>query len=278
MELKNRGEIMKERLDILLVKRGFFENKEKAQRAVMAGLVIVDDKKIDKSGTLIKIDKEPVIRIKGEMSKYVSRGGLKLEKAIKVFQMDLTEKKVLDVGASTGGFTDCSLQNGASFVYAVDVGTNQLDWKLRNDSRVKSLENIHIKDLKEEDLDNNKVDYIVMDVSFISITKVMEHLIKFCHPQTKLMALIKPQFETEKEHIEKGGIVKDAAYHIEAIKNVIEAGRKVGFYIEGLDFSPITGTKGNVEYISLFGLDKDSERYIDVEMTVNNGKNLGGAV
>lgn len=269
---------MKERLDILLVKRGFFDSKEKAQRAVMAGLVIVDDKKIDKSGTLIKIDKEPVIRIKGEMSKYVSRGGLKLEKAVKVFQMNLEGKRVLDVGASTGGFTDCSLQNGADFVYAVDVGTNQLDWKLRNDERVKSLENIHIKDLTEEELDNNKVDYIVMDVSFISITKVMEHLIKFCHPKTKLMALIKPQFETDKEYIEKGGIVKDTAQHIEAVKKVIDAGKKAGFYIEGLDFSPITGTKGNVEYISLFGLDSNKEADINIEVAVNNGKNLGGAV
>ena len=131
---------MKERLDILLVKNGFFESKEKAQRAIMAGLVIVDDKKIDKSGTLIKLDKDPVIRIKGEMSKYVSRGGLKLEKALQVFELNFTGKIILDVGASTGGFTDCSLQNGAEFVYAMDVGTNQLDWKLRNDKRVKSIE------------------------------------------------------------------------------------------------------------------------------------------
>ena len=231
---------MRERLDILLVKRGFFENKEKAQRAIMAGLVIVDEKKIDKSGTLIKIDKEPVIRVKGEMSKYVSRGGLKLEKALKVFELDFQDKVILDVGASTGGFTDCSLQNGASFVYAVDVGTNQLDWKLRNDSRVKSLENVHIKDLTEEELDNKKVDYIVMDVSFISITKVIEHLGKFCHENTKLMALIKPQFETDKEFIAKGGIVKDTEQHIEAIRKVIESGEEVGFYIENLDFSPIT--------------------------------------
>lgn len=269
---------MRERLDILLVKRGFFENKEKAQRAIMAGLVIVDEKKIDKSGTLIKIDKEPVIRIKGEMSKYVSRGGLKLEKALKVFELNFQDKIILDVGASTGGFTDCSLQNGASFVYAVDVGTNQLDWKLRNDSRVKSLENVHIKDLTEEDLDNKKVDYIVMDVSFISITKVIEHLVKFCHESTKLMALIKPQFETDKEFIAKGGIVKDTEQHIEAIKKVILSGEEVGFYIENLDFSPITGTKGNVEYISLFSLNRENKRDIDIESVVNSGKNLGGAV
>ena len=163
---------MKERLDVLLVKRGFFPDKEKAQRAIMAGLVIVDEKKIDKSGTMIKLDKEPNIRIKGDSLKYVSRGGLKLEKAVSVFNIDFSGKKVLDVGASTGGFTDCALQNGAEFVYSVDVGTNQLDWKLRNNPQVKSLENMHIKDLTLEDIDNNKVDYIVMDVSFTSICLV----------------------------------------------------------------------------------------------------------
>ncbi|EHO82270.2 MULTISPECIES: TlyA family RNA methyltransferase [Fusobacterium] len=269
---------MKERLDILLVKNGFFESKEKAQRAIMAGLVIVDDKKIDKSGTLIKLDKDPVIRIKGEMSKYVSRGGLKLEKALQVFELNFTGKIILDVGASTGGFTDCSLQNGAEFVYAMDVGTNQLDWKLRNDKRVKSIENTHIKDLTEKDLENKRVDYIVMDVSFISITKVLEHLVKFCHPETKLMALIKPQFETDREYIEKGGIVKDTKHHAEAVKKVIEEGEKNGFFIEGLDFSPITGTKGNVEYISIFGLKVENKKNIDIDGTVENGRNLGGAV
>ena len=153
-----------------------------------------------------------------------------------------------------------------------------MDWKLRNDSRVKSLENVHIKDLTEEELDNKKVDYIVMDVSFISITKVIEHLGKFCHVNTKLMALIKPQFETDKEFIAKGGIVKDTEQHIEAIRKVIESGEEVGFYIENLDFSPITGTKGNVEYISLFSLNRENKRVIDIESVVNSGKNLGGAV
>lgn len=208
----------------------------------------------------------------------MSRGGLKLEKALQVFGMKLTEKTILDVGASTGGFTDCLLQNGAGFVYAMDVGTNQLDWKLRNDDRVKSIENTHIKDLTENDLDNKKMDYIVMDVSFISITKVLEYLIKFCQPETKLMALIKPQFETDREYIEKGGIVKDTGQHIKAIKRVIEEGEKNGFYIEGLDFSPITGTKGNVEYISIFGLRVENKKNIDIDGIVKNGKNLGGAV
>lgn len=269
---------MKERLDVLLVKRGFFPDKEKAQRAIMAGLVMVNEKKLDKSGTLIKLDKEPNIRVRGESLKYVSRGGFKLEKAISIFELNFKGKKVLDVGASTGGFTDCALQNGAEFVYSVDVGTNQLDWRLRNNPRVKSLENMHIRDLTLNDIDGNLVDYIVMDVSFISIKKIIKDLVKFFKAETKLMALIKPQFEVEKGHITKGGIVKDRARHIEVIKDIIEYGRKEGLYLEGLDFSPITGTKGNVEYISLFGRNFFREVNIDVEEIVERGKSLGGTV
>lgn len=268
---------MKERIDVLLVERGFYETREKAKRAIMAGLVIVNEKKIDKPGTSIKIDDEPIIRVKGDACKYVSRGGMKLEKAINVFKIDFQGKRVLDVGSSTGGFTDCSLQNGASFVYAVDVGTNQLDWKLRKDSRVKSLENTHIKDLELTDLDNEKVDCIVMDVSFISITKVIEHLIKFFKEDTKLMALIKPQFEVGKENVEKGGIVKDSKKHIMAIELVIEEAKKSGLKLKALDFSPITGTKGNVEYISIFEIGEE-ESHINIESVVKLGKNLGGAL
>lgn len=268
---------MKERIDVLLVEKGFYETREKAKRAIMAGLVIVNDKKIDKPGTTIKIDEDPVIRVKGDACKYVSRGGLKLEKAIGVFNLDFQDKIVLDVGSSTGGFTDCSLQNGASFVYAVDVGTNQLDWKLRNDERVKSLENTHIKDLELKDIDDKKVDFIVMDVSFISITKVIEHLVKFFHENTKLMALIKPQFEVGKENIEKGGIVKDTKKHLMAIELVIEEAKKSGLRLKALDYSPITGTKGNVEYISLFELGEE-ESQINIETVVKLGKNLGGAI
>ncbi|MGL4988717.1 MAG: TlyA family RNA methyltransferase [Cetobacterium sp.] len=268
---------MKERIDVLLVEKGFYETREKAKRAIMAGLVIVNDKKIDKPGTSIRIDDEPIIRVKGDACKYVSRGGMKLEKAIDVFNLNLENKIVLDVGSSTGGFTDCSLQNGATFVYAVDVGTNQLDWKLRKDERVKSLENTHIKDLELSDLNNQKVDYIVMDVSFISITKVIEHLIKFFKDETKLMALIKPQFEVGKENIEKGGIVKDSKKHIMAIEMVIEEAKKSGLRLKALDFSPITGTKGNVEYISIFELGEE-DSHINIESVVKLGKNLGGAL
>ena len=268
---------MKERVDTLLVEKGFYETREKAKRAIMAGLVIVNEKKIDKPGTSINIDEEPVIRVKGDACKYVSRGGLKLEKAINVFNLNLQDKTILDVGSSTGGFTDCSLQNGATFVYAVDVGTNQLDWKLRSDKRVKSLENTHIKDLTLNDLENKEIDYIVMDVSFISITKVIEHLIKFFKTDTKLMALIKPQFEVGKENIEKGGVVKDSKKHIIAIEMVVEEAKKSGLRLKSLDFSPITGTKGNVEYISLFEIGEE-ESHINIESVVKQGKNLGGAI
>lgn len=265
---------MKERLDVLLVQRGFFETREQAKRAIMAGIVIVDDKKTEKAGTSINIDKDPVIRIKGEKLKYVSRGGLKLEKAAKVFDFDMTDKIVLDIGASTGGFTDCSLQLGAKFVYALDVGTNQLSYKLRENQKVKSLENTHVKNLNYDMIDNRKVDYIVMDVSFISITKIIPDLANFIKKEGKLMALIKPQFEVGRENIAKGGIVKDIKSHKTAIIKIIEIAEKSGFYLQGLDTSPITGTKGNVEYISCFSLEDKNNKDIDIDEIIKKAEKL----
>lgn len=252
---------MKERIDVLLVNNGFYPDVEQAKRAVMAGIVLVNDLKIEKPGTMIKIDteKELHIRIKGKESKYVSRGGLKLEKAISVFGLDFKDKVVLDVGASTGGFTDCALMNGAKHVYAVDVGTNQLDWKLRNDSRVTSIENRHINELKKEEIGFSKIDYIVMDVSFISITNILKCLKEFFEEETKLMALIKPQFEVEKIMIEKGGIVRKKEYHLYSIEKVVKSANENGIYLEALDISPIKGGKGNIEYISLFGKNKKND-------------------
>lgn len=271
---------MKERIDVLLVKNGFFEDVDKAKRAVMAGIVLVNDMKIEKPGTQIKIDedKELDIRIKGKSFKYVSRGGLKLEKAIKVFELDFKNKNILDVGSSTGGFTDCALSYGASHVFAVDVGTNQLDWKLRQDSKVTSIENRHIRDLTKEEINNTEIDFIVMDVSFISITNVFESLKKFFKEDTKLMALIKPQFEVEKNMIDKGGIVKNKDYQIFAIERVINEAEKHGLYLEKLDFSPIKGGKGNSEYISLFSLEETNTKNIDIKNIVDLCENLGGAI
>jgi 23S rRNA (cytidine1920-2'-O)/16S rRNA (cytidine1409-2'-O)-methyltransferase len=265
---------MKERIDVLLVQQGFFETRERAKRAIMAGVVIVADKKIEKAGTAIKwTDELPEIRIKGEVLKYVSRGGLKLEKAIKIWNLDFSGKKILDVGASTGGFTDCALQNGAAFAYSMDVGTNQLDWKLRNHEQVKSIEGTHIKNLTLEDIDNSEIDFIVMDVSFISITKVIPHLIKFMNENTKLMALIKPQFEVGRENIEKGGIVKNPKKHKMAIDMVVESGAEYGVKLHQLDFSPITGGKGNIEYISLFSL-AETKNIVDIDKVVEESRKL----
>lgn len=265
---------MKERLDVLLVQQGFFETRERAKRAIMAGVVIVDNKKIEKAGTAIKwTDELPEIRIKGEVLKYASRGGLKLEKAIKIWNLDFSGKKILDVGASTGGFTDCALQHGAAFAYSMDVGTNQLDWKLRKHEQVKSIEGTHIKDLTLEEIDNSEIDFIVMDVSFISITKVIPHLIKFMNEDTKLMALIKPQFEVGRENIEKGGIVKDPKKHKMAIDMVVESAAEHGMKLHQLDFSPITGGKGNIEYISLFSL-TETKNIVDIDKVVEESKKL----
>ncbi len=267
----------KERIDKLLVERGLADSRTKAQALVMAGIVLVNDRRVEKSSESFAIGE--VIRIKGESaeSKYVGRGGLKLEAALTAFEVDPTGFNCVDIGASTGGFTDCLLQHGAGRVTTIDVGTNQLVWSLRTDPRVDARENVNARSLQPDDFDT-AFDLAVMDVSFISITKVLEHLIKFCQPETKLMALIKPQFETDREYIEKGGIVKDSIQHVEAIKKVIEEGEKNGFYIEELDFSPITGTKGNIEYISMFGLKIENKKNINIEEIVDNGKDLGGAV
>ena len=211
---------MKKRLDLILVEREIFETREKAKREIMAGNVLVNEKVETKAGTMFKDTEDLIIRVKDRL-KYVSRGGLKLEKAIKVWNLDFKDKLVLDIGASTGGFTDCALQNGAKRVYANDVGTNQLDWKLRNDERVVSLEEKHIKDLEIEDLENNKVDFIVIDVSFISLTKVIGYFDRFLKENSQVVMLIKPQFEVGKEKIGRNGIVENEEYHNEAIKKII---------------------------------------------------------
>ena len=211
---------MKKRLDLILVEREFFETREKAKREIMAGNVIVNEQVVIKAGTMFKDNDELNIRVKDKL-KYVSRGGLKLAKAIKAWDLDFSDKLVLDIGASTGGFTDCALQNGARRVYSVDVGKNQLDWKLRNDEKVVSLEEMHIKDLKEEDIENKKVDFIVIDVSFISLTKVIPYFKKFLAQSGKIVMLVKPQFEVGREKIGRNGVVENEEYHNEAIKKII---------------------------------------------------------
>ena len=241
---------MKKRLDLILVDHNFFETREKAKREIMVGNVIVNDKIETKPGTHFRDDEKLQIKVKDKL-KYVSRGGLKLEKALKHWNINLNNKRVLDIGASTGGFTDCSLQNGAEYVYSVDVGTNQLDWKLRQDSRVKSLEETHIKNLTLELLDDKKVDFIVIDVSFISLTKVIPYLNKFISENGKILMLIKPQFEVGKEKIGKNGIVIEEKYHDEAIKKIINCIVENNYELIEIIDSPITGTKGNKEFLIL---------------------------
>ena len=241
---------MKKRLDLILVERELFETREKAKREIMAGNVIVNEQVETKAGTMFMDNDKLKIRIKDKL-KYVSRGGLKLEKAIKTWDLDFKDKLVLDIGASTGGFTDCALQNGAKYVYSVDVGKNQLDWKLRNDERVLSLEEMHIKDLKQEDINNEKVNFIVIDVSFISLTKVIPYFKKFLAKTGKIVMLVKPQFEVGREKIGRNGVVENEEYHDEAIKKIISFSKEGGYELLGVEDSPIKGTKGNKEFLML---------------------------
>ena len=240
----------KMRLDEYLVENEYFENLDVAQRQIMIGNVIINEQKIEKAGEIINIEKIKSIRIKEKDIPYVSRGGLKLEKAIKEFNLDFENKIVMDVGASTGGFTDCALQNGAKFVYAVDVGTNQLDWKLRINNKIKSIENKHINNLEKEDIEN-EIDIIVMDISFISIKRVLHKIEEFLKKDGFTVFLIKPQFEAEREDIEKG-IVKDTDVHKKIIDDIVEEAKKYNLYLQNLTESPIKGTKGNTEYLAVF--------------------------
>lgn len=240
---------LKLRLDTRLVEDAFFANRDKAGAAVMAGLVFVDNVLVDKPGRLVK--PEANIEVRGNTTSYVSRGGLKLEKAIKSFSLDLSDKVVLDVGASTGGFTDCALKHGAKLVYSVDVGYGQLAWLLRNDPRVKVLERTNIRYLAKELL-TAAPDFATIDVSFISLTKVLPKINDLMQPEAAGVALIKPQFEAEREKVGKKGVVRDPLVHIKVIQNIVSQAVALGWSIGGLDFSPLTGPEGNIEYLIYF--------------------------
>lgn len=236
----------KERLDVLLVNRGLYESRAKAQAAVMSGQILVNDKKIDKPGTPTAQDAS--IRVLGLKLPYVSRGGLKLEKALHVFSIRLEGKVVADIGASTGGFTDCALQNGAAMVYAVDVGYGQLAWKLRNDPRVVNLERTNARYLTEDSMPK-KADVVTIDVAFISLEKILPAVRRILTPDGIVIALIKPQFEAGKVNIGKKGVVRSAAVHEEVVQRVIDFAGAIGFGSLGLDFSPVRGPEGNIEYL-----------------------------
>ncbi len=240
---------MKKRLDQILVERELYPSQPKAQAAIMAGVVFVEGQKIDKAGTLFPEAVE--IKIKSAPHPYVGRGGLKLEKALKEFAVKVKDKVCLDVGASTGGFTDCLLQNGAKLVYAVDVGYGQLDWKLRKDPRVKVFERVNARNLKPKDLglEKSEINLCVIDVSFISLTKILPAVYALLTDKAEVIALIKPQFEAKREQVEKGGIVRDPAVHQEVVEKVEAEAETIGFEIKGIVTSPITGADGNVEFL-----------------------------
>ena len=236
----------KKRLDVILFERGLVPSREKARAVIMSGDVYVDNQKADKPGTLLKHDAK--IEVRSPQMAYVSRGGLKLEKAIKSFNLDLNGKVVMDIGASTGGFTDCMLQNGAKKVYSVDVGYGQLDWKLRNDPRVVNLERTNIRYI-DENLVPDKLDFFSVDVSFISLKLVLPVARKFMADGATAVCLIKPQFEAGKENVGKNGVVRDKSVHESVIAGICDFVLNNGFDIMGLDFSPIKGPKGNIEYL-----------------------------
>lgn len=237
---------MKERLDVLMVKRGLAASREKAKAVIMAGDVLVDGQREDKAGTMFADTVD--ITLKGNPLPYVSRGGLKLEKAMTHFNLMLDGKVCMDVGASTGGFTDCMLQNGAVKVHAVDVGHGQLDWKLRNDERVVCMERTNIRYVVPEDI-QERPSFVSIDVSFISLTKVLGPVRELMEKDGELVCLIKPQFEAGREKVGKKGVVRDPAVHEEVICKVMEFAAEIGFELLHLEYSPIKGPEGNIEYL-----------------------------
>ena len=238
---------MKERLDVLLVSGGYAESREKAKALIMSGIVYVNGVKEDKAGSTFDIEKSE-IEVRGATLKYVSRGGLKLEKAMQVFPIDLTSAVAMDIGASTGGFTDCMLQNGASRVYSIDVGHGQLAWKLRNDERVICMEKTNFRYVTADDIPE-PIDFASVDVSFISLSKILPPAYALLKPGAAMAVLIKPQFEAGRDKVGKKGVVRDKATHIEVIRDCFGYARDTGFVVAGLDHSPIRGPEGNIEYL-----------------------------
>ena len=254
---------MKKRLDVELVDRGLVQSRERAKGVIMEGLVYVNGQKSDKAGTPVKEDDR--IEVRGETLRYVSRGGKKLEKAMQVFPVVLEGCTCMDIGASTGGFTDCMLQNGAVKVYAVDVGYGQLAWSLRTDERVVNLERTNIRYITEEQVPQ-PVDFISVDVSFISLTLVLPVAHRLLKDGAQMVCLVKPQFEAGKDKVGKKGVVRDPQIHREVIRKVIDCAAELGFWVRGLDFSPIKGPEGNIEYL-LF-LQKPQQDALPPEETV----------
>ncbi len=245
----------KKRIDILMFEKGLAESREKAKSLIMAGQVYIDEQKVDKPGTSVSEDANIIVR---QGAKYVSRGGLKLEKSMEKFDLVLNDKVCMDIGASTGGFTDCMLQNGASKVYSVDVGYGQLAWKLRCDERVCNLERTNIRHL-DNSLIKDDIKFISIDVSFISLKLVLPKVMELLNEDGDCVALIKPQFEAGRDKVGKKGVVRDIGVHKEVIENVFSFTREMGFKIIELDYSPIKGPEGNIEYLMHIKKKADTE-------------------
>ena len=237
----------KERLDIILAEKNFFDSRAKAKAMIMLGKILVDGVKIEKAGTLINRDAK--IEIIGAEMPYVSRGGFKLQKALEVFKIDLQEKICADIGASTGGFTDCMLQHGAKKIYAVDVGYGQLAWKLRQDKRVVNLERTNIRKITSEKIPE-PINFVSIDVSFISLEKVLPVAKNLLAEGGEIVCLIKPQFEAGRENVGKKGVVRDKKIHTAVIEKILLYAQEIGLQISGIDFSPVTGAEGNIEYLA----------------------------
>ncbi|MDL4841599.1 TlyA family RNA methyltransferase [Aquibacillus rhizosphaerae] len=257
----------KTRLDILLVERDLIETREKAKRSIMAGLVFSDQVRLDKPG--MKVDDDIPLTVKGKLIPYVGRGGLKLEKALKLFKLDITGKTMIDVGSSTGGFTDCALQNGVKLSYAVDVGYNQLDWKLRNDDRVVVMERTNFRYVTPDMLESGQPDFASIDVSFISLKLILPVLNQLLKNESNIVALIKPQFEAGRDQVGKKGIVRDRKIHAQVLTNILTFAISLGYQVKDLTYSPITGGDGNIEFLALLHwneLDEEGNTEFPVEI------------
>lgn len=266
----------KERLDILVYRSNLAESRKKASSMIMSGIVYVNGTKVDKPGTAINADSK--IEIRGTALPYVSRGGLKLEKAIREFNIDLKGMAALDIGASTGGFTDCMLKNGAAKVYAIDVGYGQLSWELRTDSRVVCMERTNIRYVTPLDINNEFADFAAIDVSFISLTKVLPSVIKLLTENGEIVCLIKPQFEAGREKVGKKGVVKEKQVHMDVIEKIVSfCLYEAGLSLLGLSYSPVKGPQGNIEYLIYLSKEKDTEKNIsdlDISSIVSEAHDL----
>lgn len=252
---------MKKRLDILLLEKGYFDSREKAKAVIMSGVVYVNNQKADKAGA--QFDENSAVEVRSNAMKYVSRGGYKLEKAMEVFPIDLDGKTAMDIGASTGGFTDCMLQNGAKKVYAVDVGYGQLAWKLRSDERVVNLERTNMRYVTEEQIPE-KIDFFSADVAFISLKLILPAARAVCAENAQAVCLIKPQFEAGREFVGKNGVVRDREVHIRVVDEIIAFCLENGFSVLGLDYSPIKGPQGNIEYLIYLERSDDPQNTLTV--------------